>query len=260
MILLQSKKESTRFQILVEIASRQPNVRQKEIAREIGITPQAVSEYVKEMVKEGLLFTEGRVRYRVTKEGVEWLLERARELKKYAGLVTEEIVKSAAIWPAIAEETLEKDEKVYLHMQDGLLYATTSGDGSATGTTVQPAEAGEDVGVTDLQGMIELEHGLVTIARVPRIDRGGSRRVDLEKLKKLVESKPYLAVLGVEALIALKKIRAKPNVMFGARESVIEAAFHGLSSLVVAVDAEIPALLKRLEEEGLTYKMVDTGR
>lgn len=43
--LLHSKKESTKFQILVEITAHQPNVRQREIAEKVGITPQAVSEY-----------------------------------------------------------------------------------------------------------------------------------------------------------------------------------------------------------------------
>ncbi len=56
-MILRSKKESTRFQILVEIAAHQPDVRQKEIADKIGITPQGVSEYIRELVSEGLLYS-----------------------------------------------------------------------------------------------------------------------------------------------------------------------------------------------------------
>src|SRR5574341_704918 len=82
-MILRSKKESTRFQILVEIAAHQPDVRQKEIADKIGITPQAVSEYIKDLVSDGLLFSDCRVRYRVTKKGVEWVLERAMDVKKF---------------------------------------------------------------------------------------------------------------------------------------------------------------------------------
>ncbi|MDL5503657.1 MAG: winged helix-turn-helix transcriptional regulator, partial [Candidatus Methanoperedens sp.] len=76
-MILRSKKEITRFQILVEIAAHQPDVMQKEIASRIGITPQAVSEYIKDLVQEGFLYSDGRVRYRVTKNGIEWVLERA---------------------------------------------------------------------------------------------------------------------------------------------------------------------------------------
>jgi len=49
-IILRSKREATRFQILVEIAEHQPSVRQQEIAEILGVTPQAVSEYIRELV------------------------------------------------------------------------------------------------------------------------------------------------------------------------------------------------------------------
>ncbi len=51
--ILQTKSGVTKFQVLIEIAAHQPNVRQKEIAAKIGITPQAVSEYIKELVNDG---------------------------------------------------------------------------------------------------------------------------------------------------------------------------------------------------------------
>jgi putative transcriptional regulator len=53
--ILQTKSGVTKFQVLIEIAAHQPNVRQKEIAAKIGITPQAVSEYIKELVNDGLM-------------------------------------------------------------------------------------------------------------------------------------------------------------------------------------------------------------
>ena len=120
-MILRSKKDSTRFQILVEIAAHQPDVRQKEIADKIGITPQAVSEYIKDLVLEGLLFSDGRVRYRVTKKGVEWVLERAMELKKYARFVMEDIVSHVSVATAIAEEGFDKGQRVSLRMDEGLL-------------------------------------------------------------------------------------------------------------------------------------------
>jgi putative transcriptional regulator len=258
-MILRSKKDSTRFQILVEIAAHQPDVRQKEIADKIGITPQAVSEYIKDLVLEGLLFSDGRVRYRVTKKGVEWVLERAMELKKYARFVMEDIVSHISVATAIAEEEFNKGQRVSLRMDNGLLYAG-SGDGDVTGITISDAMEGEDVGVTDLKGMIRLPEVSIIICKVPRVERGGSRSVDYETLKKYSQDKPYIAAIGVEALTALRKIKIKPNILFGAKESVVEAAFHGLSSLVVSVDEEVPSLLNRLEDEGLNYEVVDLGK
>jgi len=258
-MILRSKKEITKFQILVEIAAHQPDVMQREIADKIGITPQAVSEYIKDLVSDGFLYSDGRVRYRVTKKGVEWVLERALELKKYARYVMEDIVSHVSVATAIARGKFTKGRKVMLWMENGLLYAGT-GEGEVTGITISDAEDGEDVGVTDLKGMISFPPVNITVCKVPRVERGGSRSVDYDMLKKHAMNKPYIAALGVEALISLRKINVQPNILFGAKESVVEAAFHGLSSLVVSVDEEVPSLLNRLESEGLNYEVVDLGK
>ena len=257
-MILRSKKEITKFQILVEIAGHQPDVMQKEIAESIGITPQAVSEYIKDLVSEGYLFSDGRMRYRITKNGVEWVLERAIELKKYARFVMEDIVSHISVATAIARGQFTKGDAVSLMMENGLLFAGTDGD--VTGITISDAEVGEDVGVTDLKGMISFPQVNITICKVPRVEKGGSRSVDLEMLKSRSIDKPYIAAIGVEALISLRKISIQPNILFGAKESVVEAAFHGLSSLVVSVDEEVPSLLNRLEAEGLNYAVVDLSK
>jgi putative transcriptional regulator len=255
--ILQTKSGVTKFQVLIEIAAHQPNVRQKEIAAKIGITPQAVSEYIKELVNDGLITTEGRVRYRITKEGVEWVLENAAEMKRYARFVMEDIISHVSTWTAIAKEEVKSGQHVYLKMENGLLYVSSTEITGASGNVISDASAGEDVGVSSLKGLIDLENAAITICKVPRVERGGSRKVDYERLKMLASSKPYIAAIGVEALIALRKIGISPNVMFGTNESVIEAAYHGLSSLVVSVDEQVSLLLNRLETENLEYELVD---
>src|SRR5512137_1015445 len=152
--VLQSKRESSRFQILVEIAAHQPNLRQKEVAERLGVTPQAVSEYIKELVADGLVTTDGRMRYSITKEGVEWLLESAAELKRYARVVMEEIISHVSVWTALAEEDLAEGERVSLEMRRGLLYANKRESIDASGVTISDAKAGEDVGISDLKGLI----------------------------------------------------------------------------------------------------------
>jgi len=46
-------------------------------------------------------------------------------------------------------------------------------------------------------------------------------------------------------------------MFYGAREGVIEAAFHGLDCLLCCVDEEFTEFLKRLEDAGLTYRIHD---
>jgi len=46
--ILRNKRDVSRLQILAEIAEHQPAVRQQEIADKLGVTPQAISEYIRE--------------------------------------------------------------------------------------------------------------------------------------------------------------------------------------------------------------------
>ena len=255
--VLQSKRESSRFQILVEIAAHQPNLRQKEVAESLGVTPQAISEYIKELVADGLVTTDGRMRYSITKGGVEWLLESAAELKRYARVVMEEIISHVSVWTALAETDLVEGERVSLEMKSGLLYADKKEGVEASGVVIGDAKMGEDVGVSDLRGLISLDEGRITLCKVPRVQMGGSRKVDLNLLERELIGKKMVGCLGIEALVALRKIGREPDVIFGAKEFAVEAAYHGISSLIVSVDEQIPGLLTRLESEGLKYELID---
>ncbi len=255
--VLQSKRESSRFQILVEIAAHQPNLRQKEVAESLGVTPQAISEYIKELVVDGLVTTNGRMRYSITKEGVEWLLESAAELKRYARVVMEEIISHVSVWAAIAEVDLNEGERVSLEMRSGLLYANKKKGIEASGVVIGDAQSGEDVGVSDLRGLISLDEGRIFLYKVPRVQSGGSRNVDLSTLQGQLSRAKNVGCLGIEALVALRKIGCEPDIIFGAKEFAVEAAYHGISSVIVSVDEQIPGLLTRLESEGLKYELID---
>jgi putative transcriptional regulator len=255
--VLQSKRESSRFQILVEIAAHQPNLRQKEVAEKLGVTPQAISEYIKELVADGLVTTDGRMRYSITKEGVEWLLESAAELKRYARVVMEEIISHVSVWAAIAESDLAEGERVSLEMRSGLLYANKKKGIEASGVVISDTKTGEDVGVSDLQGLISLDEGRILLCKVPRVQMGGSRKVNLLALKEQLSRAKMVGCLGIEALVALRKAGREPDIIFGAKEFAVEAAYHGISSVIVSVDEQIPGLLTRLESEGLKYELID---
>ena len=90
--VLDDKRAATRFRILVEIADRQPAVSQGEIADVVGVTSQAVSEYIRELVEDGLVVKEGRSRYRVTNEGVDWLLRSATDVRRFADRVADDVL------------------------------------------------------------------------------------------------------------------------------------------------------------------------
>ncbi|MHC1584846.1 MAG: DUF7839 domain-containing protein [Candidatus Syntropharchaeia archaeon] len=253
--VLQSKKVSSKLQILVEIAANQPVIRQRDIASKMKITPQAVSEYIKELVDEGMVYTDGRKRYEITKEGVNWVLMMAGELRDYIRYIND-VVTNISVWTAIAGDDLKKDQKVFLRMKDGMLYAHNSGPG-ATAICVSDAKKGEDVGISSIEGLIEMEIGKITICKVPKVEQGGSKNVDLDRLREEVDKKDMVGVMGIEALIALSRIDVVPDSIYGTKEAVVEAVGHGLSFLVVCVEDEIPSLISYLQKENLEYELLD---
>jgi len=254
--ILRSKRETTRFQILVEVASHQPAVRQQEIAEILGVTPQAVSDYIRELADNGMVYSQGRGRYEISREGVEWLLKHAEALEAYARHVNRDIIHQIAVWCAVADEDFSEGDPAGVYMKDGWLYATRAPQ-SAKGCAVMDAKKGEDVGIARLDGIIDHIEGRIHVCKVPRVEKGGSRRIDLKGLESITAGSSIVAAVGLESYITLRKAGKKPDMYFGAREGVIEAAFHGLDSTILVVDNEFTDLLNRLEDEGISYAVHD---
>jgi putative transcriptional regulator len=255
--ILKSKNLATKFQIMVEIAAHQPNIQQKDIAPRLGITSQAVSEYIREMMRDGWLSSQGRSRYKVTKEGVDWILQMSRQLHSYAWLVSK-VVADISTTTAIADSDLSIGQPASLHMKDGLLFASNAISAKgAKGTTVTEAKKGQDVGIRNIEGVIKLEPAKVIIGKVPNVQDGGSRSTDLARLKREVKKTRLVGAMGMEALVALMQIDVKPDYVHGVREAAIEAAYCGLPFLVVCSEDKVSILVQRLEEENLDYEIVD---
>lgn len=255
-IILRSKREATRFQILVEIAEHQPAVRQQEIADKLGVTPQAVSEYIRELVEDEMVSSHGRGRYEVTHKGIEWVMNNAEALEAYARHITRDIIQQVTVWTAVAAEAIKKGDRIGVYMEDGWLYASRSKQ-TAMGKATMDALPGMDIGVARLNGIIDHSEGVIQVCKVPRIQRGGSRNVDTQQLETIIEGKKMVGAVGLEAYIALENAGRTPDMFFGAREGAIEAAFHGIEPILVVVDEEFTDILKRLETVGLNYAIHD---
>jgi putative transcriptional regulator len=76
-------------------------------------------------------------------------------------------------------------------------------------------------------------------------------------LKREIKKVRLIGALGTEALVALSQMGLKPDYIHGVREAVVEAAYCGLSSLVVCSQDKVALLVQRLEEENLHYEIVD---
>lgn len=264
--VFRNKRDATRYQILVEIAERQPSVSQKEVAESVGVTAQAVSDYLGELVEEGYVEKHGRGRYEVTKEGVDWLIGVTEELQEFVGYVSEDVIGQVEVAAAIATAGVEEGDRVSITMSEGVMHVTPGGSGSHTAVAVTEAGEGEEVGVTDFEGILDFEPGGVTAVPVPRVQNGGSRAVDADLVAELCDEHDLLAVAGVEALVGVRKAGLDPDVRFGSVDAVVEAATKGLDVLLVTVTSRLSEhtdALRRHNDEvpghHVGYEVVDAN-
>lgn len=257
--VLQSKRDATRYQILVEIAERQPAVSQQEIADAIGITAQAVSDYLQGLVSEGYVEKGGRGRYEVSKEGVDWLIGRTDELRELTAHVAEDVIGQVDIETALATDAIETGQTVTLSMTEGVLRASPGRGNGASAVAITSAAAGRDVGVTDFEGVLDYELGEVTIVSLPRINEGGSALADPETVAEYAVKHDLVATAGTEAVAAASVAELDPDIRFGTPEAVREAATKGLDVLLLAADDRLAAHTEQLREGTIGYQMVEAA-
>jgi putative transcriptional regulator len=257
--VLQSKRNATRYQILVQITERQPAVSQQEIADEIGVTAQAVSDYLQDLIEQGYVNKHGRGRYEVTKEGVDWLMSHTDELREFITHVSEEVIGQVDIETAIATTDITEGQTVSRTMQDGVLCVMAGGTGSATAVAVTDADAGQDVGITNFEGVMEYDWGKVTIVSLPQVQDGGSAAVNPHTIAEFAETHELVATAGTEALAAARAASLEPDVRFGTATGVQEAATKGLDILLLATTNVLSAHTDKLREQNISYEVVDAA-
>ena len=250
-LLLRDKGEFTKFQILFEVMRNQPHVKQKDISDALGITIQAVSKYFKKLTKEGLLEAGSeRADYRLTPKAVEKLREDIKYLERYVTSIKQEM-KIERYFPAMATKQIKKGEKVGLIMKKGVLYAVAESnpEAEALGTTTTDASRGEDVGLKDLEGKVKLEQGKILIVKLPSIRQGGSRAVDVAKVRAFYEEfKPdRIGVMGAVGRAILNKLELKADIEFGISRAAALAASRGLNVFVLVVGRMVNRVIEEID-------------
>jgi putative transcriptional regulator len=254
--VLRNKNLATKFQILVEIAANQPFIQQKDIAQRIGVTSQAVSEYISKLEKDGWIKTDGRSRHSITKEGVNWVLKALRELQEFS-TAAEHALTGVTTWAAIAGEDLKQGQPVSLVMKDGLLNAIPFYGKGARGIAASDARRGEDIGVNGIEDIIPHAVAPVTFLDVPDIQNGGSRNVDKVKAQRQLKKGMLTGAIGTEAIATLRRLGRKPDYSYGVAQAAVEAARSGLPFIVICTSSESLRLQQRLAGENIPYKIID---
>ncbi|MCJ7560296.1 winged helix-turn-helix transcriptional regulator [Candidatus Bathyarchaeota archaeon] len=250
-LLLREKGEFTKFQILLEVMRNQPHVKQKDIADALGITIQAVSKYFKKLTKEGLLEAGSeRADYRLSPRATAKLHEDIRNLERYVTTIKHEI-KIERAWPAIATQPVKAGDDVGLVMKGGVMYTVAPDNpaAEAKGTVMADANAGEDLGLKNLRGKVKLKQGKILIVKLPSIRKGGSRAVDLAKVKTFYdEFKPdRIGVMGAIGRAVLSKLELKADIEFGISRAAAIAASRGLNVFVLVVGRMVNRMIEEVD-------------
>jgi putative transcriptional regulator len=250
-LILRDKGEFTKFQILFEVMRNQPHVKQKDISDALGITIQAVSKYFKKLTREGLLEAGSeRADYRLTPKAIEKLREDIKYLERYVTSIKREM-KVERYFPAMATKPIKKGDKVGLMMKKGVLYAVAESNPTAEafGTATTDASRGEDVGLKDLQGKVKLEQGRILIVKLPSIRQGGSRAVDVAKVRAFYEGfKPdRIGVMGAVGRGILNKLGLKADIEFGISRAAAIAASRGLNVFVLVVGRMVNRVIEEID-------------
>jgi putative transcriptional regulator len=252
MNLLRDKGELTKFRILFEIKRKQPHVKQEEISQTLGITVQAVSKHFKKLISEGLIKPgSDKANYRLTPKAIEKLQDGAKSLERYA-LRIESGLKIERIWPALAIQPTKAGDQVGIIMKEGVIYAVSSDHPEAKvfGIATTEAKVGEDLGFEYLKGKVKVDRGRILIVKLPSIKEGGSRSVDLAKVKKLYkEFKPdRIGVMGSVGRAVLNKMKLKADIEFGINRAAAIAALRGLDVFVLVVGRMANRMIEEIDE------------
>lgn len=248
---------SNKFLILVEIAKSQPKASQVEIARELDLTPQAISDHIKELDKNGLIEKRSR-EISVTKKGIQLIINSLKELEETIDDVKSDILNKAPC-KAIATEKINEGDKVNLFMNNGVLRASKAiSDKKTIGEALNPAEKNEEVEIKNVSGIIDLKKGEAKLLVIPRPSEGGSSKLENIEMDGFEFDK--LFTIGIGAIALSKKLDLTPDFLFAEPSSVIKSLLRGMDCLILVDEENKEDLLEKLEEQKIDYKIDEHER
>lgn len=254
---LRDLKQNTELLILVEVLQT-PSARLKDIADKLDITVQAVSQYVSEMKREGLL-REQAGSLRPTRKGMQLAQEHFTGVKSQVDSILRRIsVIDRCV--AIAGKGIEKGKPVGLIMEDGMLMAFPGRKAASTGIALEAADEGDDVLVGQLEGIVDLELGDLLIVEAPAPADGGSKAADIERVRaKVEEFSPGLLVAGdTSGSALLMKTSGELFTIHAPIESAMSALSKGVDVVFCgtreSVDHIVDAVSDLKKESGYEIK------
>ncbi|MBN1677861.1 MAG: winged helix-turn-helix transcriptional regulator [Candidatus Thermoplasmatota archaeon] len=254
---LRDLKRNTEMLILVELVVS-PATKLKDISKNLGITVQAVSQYVASMRREGLVRDSGG-KLKPTRRGMQMLQEHFTGLKLEVDSILRRIrVVDACV--AIAAKRITKGQHIGLEMEDGMLMAFPEKRASSMGIASESAEEGDDVLVRQLEGIVDMELGSLLVVEAPSESEGGSKKARVASARAVLDDfSPGLLVAGdmtgaallMKAAGEMFTIHAPVESAMSALSKGVDVAFCGTRE---SVDQMLEAVSDLRKETGYEIK------
>ncbi len=260
---LRDRTAITRLLIVAEL-HRKPGATLSDVAAALGITVQAVSVHARALAAAGSLqLTDGA--YRVAPKGLQSLHEGVRHLHDALNELAAPL-DVIQVTSAVAAAPIAAGQSVGLYMEDGELAARPSTTAPSRGKAQNAAKAGDEVIVAQLQGMVRLEPGRLTLVSLPGPAEGGVARVDRAGLAKLLHGRTPARVgaHGTGATLLARQLAksagGRLDFEFAADRAAFNAAERGLDALLFVTRdrlAEAMDTVERLNSETLRRVAVE---
>ena len=256
---LRDRTAITRLLILGEL-ERRPGTTLSDVAVSLGVTVQAVSAHAKDLAQMGWLHSDEGA-YRATPKGLQSLHEGVRHLRDAIGALAAPL-DVIQLTSAVAAAPLQAGDPVGLFMEEGDLAARPSKDAPSRGRARNSAKAGDEVIVGDLQGMVKLDPGKLTLVSLPGPAEGGIAAIDREALRKAIARREggagRMGAHGTGARVLArwlaKEGHGRLDFEFAADRAAFNAAERGLDVLLLVTRdrlAEVMESFERLNSETL---------
>ncbi len=242
MEVLRDKSKMTRFLVLYKSAVEKPN-RLADLASELDMSEQAVSNYISKMEDEGLIDRSGSF-YRPTSEGMELVREIVSKLGSFLDEASDKI-NFISTCTAIASENIKEGDRVGLEMKRGFLHASLE-ESKSMGTALNDAEAGQPLRVGGLQGITEMDLGELFLLES---DIDGDVEEKAKDLHSKIESMDYdkLAIMGETQYGLCNMIGIEPDIQFAPVDSAINSVEKGLDVLLMLSKNDLDEVLEKLK-------------
>lgn len=254
--LLRDVALATRVLILLELR-RRPVATLAPLSGALGLTVQAVSGYLKQLEKSGLVERRERI-WRVTPGGEEFLRSEMTELKSFTDDAVRELVVIRSC-VAIARAPVRAGDRVGLFMEDGRLVCYPGRRSPSTGVARTDAQEGKDALVAELEGVVEIPEAHLVLIEAPSPEEGGSSAVDRgwlkETMSRLGDSRSAALDEVGEAL--LREAGKHGPIEFAPLESAVAAVRRGVTVTYFGSQEVIARLAAAIEAGRAEGKLRD---